>query len=83
MAMSQVGRLALSLKGQNFYSVEFRTNRGIPRGARTYCSEDFREDVARRNINKMASKITSASRGLPACVFEVTARPIEIFKFSR
>ena len=39
----------------------FRTNRVIPRGARAYCREDFREDVARRNINKMASKITSAS----------------------
>ena len=38
----------------------FRTNRAIPRGARAYCREDFREDVARRNINKMASKITSA-----------------------
>ena len=39
----------------------FRTNRVIPRGARAYCREDFREDVARRNINKMACKITSAS----------------------
>ena len=39
----------------------FRTNRAIPRGARAYYREDFREDVARRNINKMASKITSAS----------------------
>ena len=39
----------------------FRTNRVIPRGARAYCREDFREDVARRNVNKMASKITSAS----------------------
>ena len=39
----------------------FRTNRVIPRGARAYCREDLREDVARRNINKMASKITSAS----------------------
>ena len=38
----------------------FRTNRVIPRGARAYCHEDFREDVARRNINKMATKITSA-----------------------
>ena len=39
----------------------FRSNRVIPRGARAYCREDFREDFARRNINKMASKITSAS----------------------
>ena len=39
----------------------FRTNRVIPRVARAYCREDFREDVARKNINKMASKITSAS----------------------
>ena len=39
----------------------FRTNRAIPRGARAYCREDFREDVARRNINKMPSKIISAS----------------------
>ena len=39
----------------------FRTNPVIPRDARAYCREDFREDVARRNINKMASKITSAS----------------------
>ena len=39
----------------------FRTNRVIPRGARAYCHEDFREDVAQRNINKMASKITSTS----------------------
>ena len=31
------------------------------RVARAYCREDFLEDVARRNINKMASKITSAS----------------------
>ena len=38
-----------------------RTNRVIPRGARTYCREDFHEYVARRNINKFASKITSAS----------------------
>ena len=39
----------------------FRTNRVIPRGAQAYCREDFRKDVARRNINKMASKITSTS----------------------
>ena len=39
----------------------FRTNRSIPRGARSYYRGDFREDVARRNTNKMASKITSAS----------------------
>ena len=38
----------------------FRTNRVIPRGARVL-PRGFREDVARRNINKMASKITSAS----------------------
>ena len=42
----------------------FRTNRVIPRGARAYCHEDFREDIARRNINKMSSKITSASEGV-------------------
>ena len=39
----------------------FRTNRAIPRGARANCREDFRKNVARRNINKMASKITSTS----------------------
>ena len=39
----------------------FRTNRDIPRGARAYCRKDFREDVARRNVNIMASKITSVS----------------------
>ena len=39
----------------------FRTNRAIPRSARAYCREDVRKDVARRNINKMTSKITSTS----------------------
>ena len=38
-----------------------RTNRAIPRGAPVYCREDFREDVARRNINITASKINSPS----------------------
>ena len=39
----------------------FRTNRAITRGACAYCREDFREDVARRNINRMVFEITSAS----------------------
>ena len=44
--------------GQNLYFLE----QIVPsRVARAYCREDFREDVARRNINKMASKIISAS----------------------
>ena len=40
----------------------FRTNHAVTRGACAYCREDFREDVMRRNINKMVSKITSASK---------------------
>ena len=47
--------------GQVLIIIIFRTNRAIVCGTRAYCREDFREDVARRNINKMASKITSVS----------------------
>ena len=48
----------------------FRTNLAILRDVRAYCREDFREDVARRKINKVASKITSASEVNTGILFQ-------------